>query len=274
LVFAGELKNPASIGTSLAAFIAFCLVSSAGYIFNDFLDRESDRLHPEKRHRPLAAGLVSPAAALLLALFALAAGLVIAAVYTNLTALLLMLAYLASSLYYSIHLKKVFLLDVFSVALGFVLRVLAGAYAIEVVASHWLILCTLLLSLFLGFSKRRHEILLLGDEPSRHRSTLSAYTPELIASMNHIVCSATVVCYALYTVAPDTVAKFRTDRLVFSVPFVLYGLFRYLYLVQSRREGGNPGALLLRDRPLLLCVVCWLLYCAYIIYFVGRGVVG
>jgi 4-hydroxybenzoate polyprenyltransferase len=271
LVFAAELTNPSSVIAALAACCSFCFLSSAVYVYNDLLDEEMDRQHPEKRKRPIAAGDISPGAGLWFGLCLLVCSVSIAVSATNSTVIALESAYFLVNIVYSAYLKEVFLVDVFVIGAGFVIRVLAGAYAIGVPASHWVILCTFLLSLFLGFSKRRRELSLLAEKSPHHRGTLISYSPELISSMNLIVCSATFVCYALYTVAADTIAKFGTDRLVYSTPFVLYGLFRYMFLVQSQREGGSPATTLFRDRPLLLCVLLWVAYCSYVVYSAPKG---
>ena len=265
LVFAGDLGRTESVINALAAFGSFCLMSSAVYVMNDLLDRDSDRHHPEKRDRPIAAGLVSVPAAV-------AAGLALAGASLGLAAtvgpvvIALLSGYFLLNLAYSVYLKRLVILDVFSIAAGFVIRVLVGAYAIPVTASHWLLLCTFLLALFLGFSKRRTELVLLQSGSESHRPVLAWYSAELITYMNLIVCAATIVCYALYTVAPETIEKFHTDALVYSVPFVVYGVFRYLFLVYALGEGGSPADMVLRDRPLLACVTLWAAYCSFVIY--------
>ncbi len=269
LLFGGRLIRPPAVLDALIACFSFCLVSSAVYIVNDWFDRDIDRHHPEKRSRPIPAGQVSGRAALSLAACLLAAGLLLASLTTPVV-VMMEAGYFGLNVLYSLVLKRIVILDVLSVAAGFVMRVLAGASAVSVEPSHWLILCTFLLALFLGFSKRGQELSLLDADSVHHRRVLAWYSPELIAQLNVIVCAAAIVCYALYTVAPDTLARSGSDRLVYSVVFVVYGLFRYLVLVHKRREGGNPAALLLRDRPLLVCVVLWAAYCCSIIYLAGR----
>jgi 4-hydroxybenzoate polyprenyltransferase len=271
LVFAGELRNPGGAVVALSAFVSFSLVASAVYILNDCLDREDDRHHPEKRSRPIASGLVSPVAALLLAGSLLVLGLGSAVVMTNAAVVGLESLYLLINAAYSLGLKRVVILDVFAVASGFVIRVLVGAVAVGVAASHWLLLCTLLLALFLGFSKRHGELTLLQQEGMNHRRVLDSYSPALIAQLNMVLCSATVVSYALYTVSPETIAKFGTDRLIYTVPFVLYGLFRYLFLVEIKGDGGNPSSLVLRDKSLAVCIALWLGACVAVIYLPAGG---
>jgi 4-hydroxybenzoate polyprenyltransferase len=267
LLFAGQLTDPANIRLAVWAFFAFSLVASAVYVLNDWLDRKRDRQHPEKCQRPIASGAVPGWAAAILAAGLLAAGGSLAWFTTNSTVVAFQAFYLAINVYYSLYLKHVVILDVFAIAIGFVVRVLLGAAAVGVPASHWLLLSTLLLALFLGFAKRRGELELLKDDCCFHRSVLAYYSPALITQLNVILCSATVVCYALYTVAPETVAKFGTDHLIYTVPFVLYGLFRYLFLVEIRHDGGNPSSLVLRDRPFAACILLWLLACVIVIYY-------
>ncbi len=272
LVFAGKLTDGPSVRTALWAFASFCLLSSSLYIVNDWLDREQDRAHPRKSGRAIACGIVSRNVAwpLAAALFALAMALAYGA--TNVTVVELELGYTGTSLLYSFVLKNVVLLDVFAIALGFVIRVWVGAFAVSVDASHWIILCTLLLALFLGFSKRKNEIGLLASASARHRPVLVRYSPERLTQMNVIVCAAIIVSYALYTVAPETVAKFGTDRLIYGVPFVVYGLFRYLFLIEQGGVEGDPTELLIRDRPLLAAILLWIGYCAWVVYATKRSI--
>jgi 4-hydroxybenzoate polyprenyltransferase len=176
------------------------------------------------------------------------------------------IAYAGINVLYSLYLKRLVILDIFTIASGFVLRVFAGAYAVNVACSHWIILCVFLLALFLGFTKRQNELAVLNRNPAAHRPVLVSYSAQFISQMNMIICAAAIVCYAIYTVSPETVAKFGSDRLIYSVPFVIYGLFRYLYLSEVKNEGGSPADLLLRDRPLLICVALWIVCCAVIVY--------
>ena len=269
LLFSRELRRFASVRLGLWTFLSFCLLSSAMYVLNDWVDRHNDREHPEKKMRPIACGLVSGPLAAVLVCALLCAAFGILYPLANPAVAGLAAGYVILSCAYTLYLKQVVILDAFAIAGGFVIRVWAGAYAVGVEASHWVILCTLLLALFLAFTKRRHELTVFGASSASHRRVLASYSTDLIGQMNLIVCAATVVCYALYTVAPETVARFGTDRLVYSVPFVIYGLFRYLYLSQVKGDGGNPSALLLSDRPLLACIVLWLAYCLLVIYIFG-----
>jgi 4-hydroxybenzoate polyprenyltransferase len=267
LVFVGRLGDAPSVLTALLAFLSFSLVASALYIFNDWTDRFEDRLHPLKCRRPIAAGLVSGRRAFATAVPVLLAGIAIPLAARAFGVLLLETAYVVLNLAYSLRLKRTVLVDVFAISAGFVIRVWVGAVALHVAASHWLILCIFFLALFLGFSKREAELRLPDGNAAGHRSVLRDYSSDLIAQLNLVVLSATLLCYALYTVAPETVAKFGTDRLVYSVPLVAYGLMRYLFLIRARAQGGSPTDLLLRDRPLQTCIVLWLTYCVAILYF-------
>ncbi len=265
MVFAERLGEPAVLGQAAVAFAAFCLASSAVYLFNDLRDLENDRRHPLKRHRPIASGaLPVPAAwtaAVALAAGALAAGLGFGVAFTALVAI-----YLAVNLLYSSGLKHVVILDVMAVASGYVIRVLAGAEAVGVEVSKWLLLCTIFLALFLIFSKRRHELVLLAGEAAEHRAVLSHYSPAFLDQLINVVTASTVVSYALYAVDADTVAKFGSDRLVYTLPMVLFGVFRYLYLIYQRHEKRNPTETVLRDLPSVVNVLLWAAAVIWIVY--------
>jgi len=266
LIFSGGLRSPARVEAALWAFISFSLIAATVYVLNDWQDRAADRLHPEKRRRPIASGLISGPAALLIGVCLMAAGFAIALTRANLSVAALEATYLLINAAYSFGMKRVVILEALAVASGFVIRVLVGAAAVGVVPSHWLILCTLFLALFLTFAKRHGELLLLAQSGAEHRSVLSAYTPAFIGQLNILLCSVCLLAYSLYAGAPDTVARLGSDHLIYTVPLVLYGLLRYLYLVQVRGEGGNPSKLVLRDRCLAGCIVLWLLLCVAIIY--------
>ena len=269
LIFARRLYHIPSLVAATEAFAMFCLLSGAVYMINDLVDLERDRLHPVKSQRPLAAGHLSPylikVAILVLVLAALGGSFAISKFF-GLTAL----AYIGLMACYSFLLKNVVIVDVLTVSFGFVLRAFAGAVAIEVAFSHWLMICTLLLALFLSLSKRRHELTLLTGGAVEHRNILGEYSPYLLDQMIAVVTASTVVSYALYTQAPETISKFGTDRLVWTLPFVLYGIFRYLYLVHQREEGGNPSRVFLNDRPLLAAVAGWTTAVIAIIYHFGE----
>jgi len=265
LIFARKACDTAALLSVIGAFAVFCLVSSAVYVLNDLADREADRAHPVKRNRPIASGSLRPLTAVAVAAFAGAAGLAWAVALEPLFCAAVA-AYLLLQIAYSLFLKRVVILDVFVVATGFVLRVLGGGLVIRVVISSWLIVCTVLLSLFLALCKRRHELVLIGDNAREHREVLSHYTAHLLDQMISVVASATVMAYALYTLAPETAQKFGTRNLVFTVPFVLYGVLRYLYLVYRKGEGGEPETTLLTDPALLASVALWVSVAGIIIY--------
>lgn len=266
LLFSLNLFHPVAVAYALVAFAVFCLASSSIYLLNDIRDREQDRRHPQKRHRPLAAGLLSSGTAFgamsILVLIAIGAGLLINPVFV-----LVIVAYWVLNVLYTLWLKHQVILDVFTVAAGFVLRVVGGAVAIEVAMSDWLLLCTSLLALFLGFSKRRHELLLLKGEARTHRRVLGEYDPHFLDMMIGVVTTATVMCYALYTVSEETVQKFHTRALLLTFPFVLYGIFRYLYLVYHKDLGGDPTYALLHDWPLIVDLALWVITAALILYW-------
>ncbi len=265
LVFALRATDPRSLARALLALLAFCALASAGYLANDVVDRERDRRHPVKRLRSLASGELSPRDAVAGAVALGAAGLAASAAL-GARALLCGAGYLALQALYSHVLKRLPVVDVFAVASGFVLRVQAGAAAISVPVSSWLYLCTLLLALFLALEKRRAELALLEGGAGEHRASLAGYTLPFLDQLVSIVCACTVLAYALYTLAPETVEKFGGDRLKYTVPFVLFGIFRYLFLVHMRALGGQPERVLLRDRVLQLDIAAWLAVVAWAIY--------
>jgi len=263
LVFSLNIHDRDKDLAALAAFAVFCLTSSAVYLFNDVIDRENDRRHPVKRHRPIASGALPVPAALVLCVALLAAALT-GALMLSLPFLTAVGVYLVNNLLYSFRLKHVVIVDVASIALGFVVRVIAGTLVIGVPASEWLIMCTILLAFFLGFAKRRHELAILEDETS-HRQVLGEYSQALLDQLIMISAACALVSYAIYTVSDKAVSSFGTADLIYTVPFVLYGLFRYLYLIHHRQLGGDPTRVLLTDGPLILNVLLWLAACIVII---------
>jgi len=265
LIFGHRLTDPAAMGFSVAAFLIFCALSSTTYLINDVIDREADRLHPLKRQRPIAAGDLSPGVALTTA-FVLGALALVGATSIQLMFGLIAAVYLSMFAAYSRVLKHVVILDVLTIAIGFVLRAAAGAVAISVPMSQWLLVCTILLALFLGLSKRRQELTLLADGASGHRRILEEYNPYLLDQMIGVVTASTLMAYIIYVASPDTVERFGTHLLVLTVPFPIYGILRYLYLVHRKDGGGNPSELLIADRPLLICVALWGLVTALVIY--------
>jgi 4-hydroxybenzoate polyprenyltransferase len=265
LVFSGQLVDPAQAGKAALAFALFCLLSGSGYLLNDLLDRERDRRHPLKAKRPIASGALPPSTAWVVFFF-LAGGSLGMAFFLSVPFGYAALAYFLLQIAYSLWLKAAVILDVFAIAAGFVLRAVAGAEVIAVEISSWLLVCTMLLALFLGLCKRRHELVLLEEEAGGHRASLASYSTLLLDQMIAVVTASTVVAYALYTMADETVQKFQTDGLKYTLPFVLYGIFRYLYLVHQKEEGGNPETTLLTDRPLLVNLAMYALAVGYILY--------
>jgi 4-hydroxybenzoate polyprenyltransferase len=265
LLFGRQLFNPVAVGQAIGAFTIFCALSGVVYVINDILDRESDRLHPLKALRPIASGALSvgtaQAAAIVVGAGALAGSFALGWRFAAVA-----ITYVALQGLYSVVLKHVVILDVLTIAIGFVLRAVAGAVAIDVIIGHWLLVCTILLALFIALAKRRHEIVLLAGEAPSHRPILGEYSPYLLDQMIGVVTASTLIAYIVYTVSPETQEKFGTAWLGLTIPFPLYGIFRYLYLVHRREGGGSPADLLLTDKPLLACVALWALTVAAIIY--------
>jgi 4-hydroxybenzoate polyprenyltransferase len=266
VLFGGRLLDPTAVWAAIGMFAAFCALSSAVYVFNDVLDREADRQHPLKSARPIASGRLSVRVAIAAGVAIGAAG-IAGGFALGQTAGLIASAYLGLLMLYSAALKHVVIIDVLVIAAGFVLRAVAGAVAIDVPISQWLLVCTTLLALFLALSKRRHELTLLGEGATGHRRILEEYSPYLLDQMIAVVTASTLIAYSLYATSPDTAERFGTTHLGLTIPFVLYGIFRYLYLVHQRRGGGSPTTMLVTDRPLLACVACWALSVAMILYF-------
>jgi 4-hydroxybenzoate polyprenyltransferase len=256
LIFSRGLHEPVLLARSTLAFVLFCLLSGGVYLINDVLDAERDRAHPQKRHRPVASGRVRPSVALAAGLLLLV-GATLAAFALSLRLGVVALAYALLLTAYSIGLKHVVIVDTLIIAGGFVLRALAGVVVLDIEFSYWLLFCTILLALFLTFGKRRHELLALEGGATDHRPILSEYSPQLLDQMIAVVTASTLMAYALYTMAPDTHARLGTTRLPLTIPFVLYGIFRYLYLLYRRDLGGNPSEHLLTDRALLVAVALW-----------------
>ena len=266
VIFSGRLREAAAVWASLAAFGVFCALSSAVYVFNDVVDRDADKQHPLKCMRPIACGELAASVALIAGV-ALAAGALIAALLISPAFAAAAAAYLVLLTLYSTSLKHVVIVDVLVIAGGFVLRAIAGAVAVDVPISHWLLVCTTLLALFLALSKRRHELTLLGDGATVHRRSLEEYSPYLLDQMIAVVTASTLVAYTLYTTDGETTTRLGSTKLGLTIPFVLYGIFRYLYLVHQRRGGGSPANLLVTDRPLLACVALWAISVVLILYF-------
>jgi 4-hydroxybenzoate polyprenyltransferase len=265
LLFGRRLLDPTAVGNALVAFAVFCALSGVVYLMNDIADRETDRSHPLKARRPIASGAL-PVGAAVVAAVVLGGAAVAASTLLGRWFTAVALAYLALQALYSGRLKHIVIIDVLTLAIGFVLRAVAGAVAVHVEIGHWLLVCTVLLALFIALAKRRHEIVLLAGEAAAHRPILGEYSPYLLDQMIAVVTASTLIAYIFYTVSPETQAKFGTPWLGLTIPFPLYGIFRYLYLVHRREGGGSPSDLLLTDRPLLLCVALWAVAVAAIIY--------
>lgn len=266
LVFSKQLFDTSSLFIVLIGFILFCLISSAVYIFNDIIDVESDKQHPQKKYRPLALGDIKTSSAIILAIVLL----IIAAVLSikvNLSFILLLLSYLVLNLLYSFSFKHIVILDIFSIAAGFILRVIAGAVIINVEISSWLILTTMFISLFLAIMKRRSELNInLEDEDKISRMVLTQYTKTFTEQIATIAATAVLVCYALYTVSDRTISIFGTDNLIFTLPFVAYGIFRYMYLVFIDKKGENTTAIFFTDAHMSINFILYIITTIYIIY--------
>lgn len=265
VIFAEHLFHVKLLLETLGAFALFCLLSSTIYIINDIKDVEQDRAHPLKSKRPIAAGELSIPFAKLAAVL-IGSGSLLSAFILNLNFGYVATIYFLLLFAYSFYLKHIVILDVLTLAIGFVLRAVAGAVVIRVEFSSWLLLCTILLALFIALSKRRHELVLLGDNAHSHRRILKEYSPHLLDQMIGVVTASTLMAYALYTMAPETKAKFGTSYMILTIPFVIYGIFRYLYLVHHKEQGGSPTAMLINDRPILFNVLLWILVSVLIIY--------
>jgi len=265
LLFGQRLADPVAVKRAGLAFLIFCALAGVVYLVNDVADRDRDRQHPRKQYRPIASGALGLPTALGAAVVIAACGLV-AAWWLGRDFFAVAAIYLLLLVLYSGPLKHIVIIDVLTIAIGFVLRVAAGAVAIGVPISQWLLICTILLALFLGLSKRRHEIVLLADGAIGHRRILEEYSPYLLDQMIGVVTASTLMAYILYATSHETAEKFGTSLLGLTIPFPLYGIFRYLYLVHHKEGGGSPAELLLNDRPLLACVALWAVAVAMVIY--------
>ena len=266
LVFSGSAHDPRLIWLALAATGLFCLLSSTIYIVNDLVDAEADRNHPIKANRPIASGRISPPTAVILAILLGVIGLGLSYLLST-TFFLISAGYVGLSLAYSFFLKHIVIIDVMCIAAGFVLRALAGAIIIGVEFSGWLLIASFLLALFLGFGKRRHELVLLENDSHTHRRILAHYSSYFLDQLIGVVTPAVLVCYLIYVISPEVQQKLGTDYLFLTTPFVIYGIFRYLYLIHLKEQGGSPTRILLTDRPILLTVLLWVLTAVFLLYF-------
>jgi 4-hydroxybenzoate polyprenyltransferase len=265
LLFGHRLFDIHAVLDAFGAFFVFCALSGVVYILNDIVDHDRDRLHPIKMRRPIASDALPVPIAKTAAVVILIIGMVGAVIIGPLFSWTVV-SYLLLQAAYSLTLKHVVILDALAIAIGFVLRAVGGAVAVDVEISHWLLVCTILLALFIAFAKRRHELELLANGAARHRAILTEYSSYLLDQMIGVTTSSTLVSYIFYTISPETQLKFGTAWLGLTIPLPIYGIFRYLYLVHQRHSGGDPTELLLTDRPLLACVVLWALMVAVIIY--------
>ena len=258
LVFAEELLDPDLLTRAFLLFGAFCALSSTVYVLNDLADRERDRLHPVKKHRPLASGALSPTIAIAALVVLLVSSLAVC-LWLGWDVFAVAGVYLGLNVLYSVAgLKHTVIIDVMIVSSGYVLRVLAGGFATDVLVSDWLILCTTFLALFLTFAKRRHEMVLLADQASKQRAVLHHYSPDLLDQMINVVTASTLLAYSLYATDPDTAARFGTDYFfLLTIPFVLFGIFRFLYLTHQVKSERNPTETMLRDVPFVVNVLLW-----------------
>lgn len=265
LIFSQNFFNLELFYKSAVGFISFSLLSGAVYILNDVMDAERDKSHPVKSKRPIASGALGIRAAILSFTVLVIAALAVS-FQINILFGLASVAYLAVQVGYSFYFKHVVIMDIFSIASGFFLRVIAGAAAIQVPASSWLLVCTFFLSLFLALGKRRHELLLLEGDAASHRKVLTEYNTILIDQMIAVVTASAVVTYSVYTLSQETVSRFQTTNLKYTIPFVLYGIYRYLYFVYLKREGGSPEVILFTDLPMIINLFLYMITVIIILY--------
>lgn len=259
ILFSNNFTNFNIVKNNILTFIAFCFISSTVYILNDMVDLERDRKHPIKSKRPIASGKVSTTKATIVGIILATLSLIIAVNLDKYIAIIILI-YLFNNILYSFKLKNIVLVDVFSISIGFILRVLAGGVSTGVKTSSWIILCTLFLSLFLGFGKRRNELIILGESANEHRENLSQYTEKLLDQLINIVLTCTIVFYAIYCIAGSS-----SDKFIWTNIFVIFGVLRYYYLMYSKGEGGSPTELVLKDKQLLNCVLLWSFTCFIIL---------
>ncbi len=265
LMFSQHLLDPRYVGLSIGGFVVFCLLCSSIYLLNDIVDLDKDRKHPLKCKRPLAAGEITVSqswfTAGLLLLLALGGGFALAPAFGW-----VVVSYFLLQVAYSYVLKNEVIIDTFSIAASFFLRVIGGAYVIDVEVSSWLLVCTFFISLFMALSKRRHELILLDDEAKEHRKVLRRYDVLLLDQMISVVTAGTVILYAVYTLSDETVQRFGSDNLKYTIPFVLYGIYRYLYLVYRKQKGGSPEMILLTDGATIINLILYAITVAIVIY--------
>jgi 4-hydroxybenzoate polyprenyltransferase len=255
LIFSLNFYKPLYISRTLIMCAAFCLAASGVYVFNDIADRQRDRLHPKKKDRPIASGAVPVSRALVLAAVLLLAAVAVSAIL-GLPSFLVVLAYIGMNVAYSLLLKNQTFVDVMVIATGFLLRVVAGAFAIDVELTHWMLLTTFFLSLFLGFGKRRKEVL-VTEGSTRHRAVFQDYTIELLNSLIIISASLTIITYSLYVVTSKAMIALGRDKFIATIPFVVFGVFRYMFLIYRKNNGGDPAEVLFKDNVMLIDIALW-----------------
>lgn len=267
VIFGKKLFEIDSLQKTFFAFVLFSLVASSQYVINDYLDREEDRLHPEKKNRPLASGKLSPSFALLTTFLILSISFYLSYLL-DVNFFYLVVFYFVFNLIYSKFLKHLVILDVMSISVGFVIRAISGAVVIDVMISSWLLLCTFMLSLFWGFSKRRGELILLEDSASSHRKILSEYSPEFLNLMMGIVATMTLLSYVMYTMNPDTIDNLGTDKMIYTIPIVTYAILRSLYIIYIKNMGHNPSRAILTDLSVLISGALWLITVVSLMYLI------
>lgn len=261
LIFSIKTVTMDMVAKSISGFVLFCIVSGCVYILNDYMDREADRTHPEKRYRPIASGRLHPMGALGFGLVLLVSSLFVAFLLQPWFSILL-LSYFIVNVAYSIKLKQIVIIDIMVIAFGFVLRAIGGGLVIDVSFTPWFLICTMLLALFLAISKRRHELYLLSEHKGEHRKVLDQYSPELLNQLNSIVTTAAIMSYSLFTFTSG-----HTIHLMWTIPLVMYGIFRYLYLIHMKGKGGRPEEVLLEDSHILTTVLLFALMVIVILYY-------
>ena len=264
LLFANAWRDPQLRWKVLIIAMAFSLIASGVYIINDLLDRDSDLNHPLKKDRPLSSGAVSAAAAVSLMLV-LVTGALVLGFLVSVQVLAILSIYLLVNIAYSLRLKHVVILDVFIIASGFMLRILAGTVGAGIAPSQWLLLCGLMMALFLGFAKRRAELYALTGDGPTHRKVLSHYQPVLLDKMIVVTSTCVILTYSLYTMSPATIQVHHTESLIYTVPFVIYGIFRYIYSLHRQTAGSDPALQIFRDPHLLLAIAGWLIVTVWLI---------
>jgi 4-hydroxybenzoate polyprenyltransferase len=265
LIFSQNLFILSDLWRAAAGFVLFCTLSGGLYLLNDVIDIEKDRAHPVKKNRPVASGRLSIKAALTGFVILLPGSIILSFLITSQFGWIVV-SYALLTLAYSLFLKNVVIMDVLIISVGFVLRAVAGAAVIQVTISLWLLVCTIFLALFIALNKRRHELVLLGEGAKRHRKNLVEYSTFLLDLMITLVSACTLMAYALYTTSEETIQKFGTKNLILTLPFVIYGIFRYLYLVHQRGKGGSPEKVLLEDRELMIDIFLWIIAIGILIY--------